>query len=123
MGKQTTDITIFHLDGTNYVKNVYHGCFWEEDQAAAIKKSGLSSVDSLYISIPYNTDTENLCICKAKDLAIQGEVLETIDNTSQATQSTSIKALKSSHDVFVISSSAKKCHGSRRMWHWELSGK
>lgn len=123
MGKQTTDATIFHLEGSNYIKSIYRGCFWEEDQAANIRKSGLSSVDSLYISIPYSSDAQELSINKGKDLVIKGEITEDIDNTSQSTQASSIKEIKSSHDVFTITSLAEKKHGSRRMWHWELSGK
>lgn len=123
MGKQTVDVTIFHqgADG-NYSKTEYAQCFWDEDQAQAIIKTGLSNADSLYISIPY-TVTQSLEITKGKDYIIKGKTTLTINNTSQSTQSSSLKTLKASHNVFTLSSSSLKDHGSRKLWHWELSGK
>lgn len=120
--KQTVDITIFHFDGKDYIKRKCNKCFWEEDQATNIKKSGLSSIDSLYVSIPY-FQAEDLTVFKGKDLIVQGNIEELIDNTSQQTQASSIKQIKASHEVFTINSVSRKCNGSKRMWHWELSGK
>ena len=122
MGKQTVKVTVFHLGLNGYEKNVYDKCFWDEDQATAIKKSGLASVDSLYVSIPYSV-AQRLEINKGKDYIIQGETTLGIDNTSQATQSTSIKELKANHNLLTLSAVSLKNHGSKRMWHWELSGK
>ncbi|WP_455715336.1 DUF6751 family protein [Anaerosporobacter sp.] len=122
MGKQTEKVTIFHLGSNGYEKSVYAKCFWDEDQATAIKKSGLASVDSLYVSIPYSV-VQSLEINKGKDYIIQGETLLEIDNTSEKTQSTSIKELKANHNLLTLSAGSLKNHGSKRMWHWELSGK
>lgn len=122
MGKQTVKVTIFHLGKNGFEKNVYDKCFWDEDQATAIKKSGLASVDSLYVSIPYSV-VQSLEINKGKDYIIQGETLLEIDNTSEKTQSTSIKELKANHNLLTLSAGSLKNHGSKRMWHWELSGK
>lgn len=122
MGKQTVKVTIFHLGSKGYEKTVYDKCFWDEDQATAIKKSGLASVDSLYVSIPYSV-VQSLEINKGKDYIIQGETLLEIDNTSEKTQSTSIKELKANHNLLTLSAGSLKNHGSKRMWHWELSGK
>jgi hypothetical protein len=120
--KNTVKVTIFHLGANGYEKNVYDKCFWDEDQATAIKKSGLSSVDSLYVSIPYS-EAQSLDINKGNDYILQGETTLEIDNTTQQTQSNSIKLLKASHNVLTISAGSLKNHGSKRMWHWELSGK
>lgn len=122
MGKQTVKVTIFHLGNNGFEKNVYDKCFWDEDQATAIKKSGLASVDSLYVSIPYSV-VQSLEINKGKDYIIQGETLLEIDNMSEKTQSTSIKELKANHNLLTLSAGSLKNHGSKRMWHWELSGK
>ncbi|WP_073291773.1 hypothetical protein [Anaerosporobacter mobilis] len=122
MGKQTVKVTIFHLGKNGFEKNVYDKCFWDEDQATAIKKSGLASVDSLYISIPYSV-VQNLVINKTKDYIILGETDFEFDNTSQSTQSAGTRALIASHNTFIINSCSLKNHGSKRMWHWELSGK
>lgn len=120
--KKTVKVTIFHLGASGFTKAVYDKCFWDEDQATAIKKSGLASVDSLYVSIPYSV-VQSLEINKGKDYIIQGETTLEIDNTSQATQSTSIKELKAKHNLLTLSAGSLKNHGSKRMWHWELSGK
>lgn len=122
MGKRTTKVTIYHLGANGYERNVYDGCFWEDDQAAKIAKTGLSSADSLYVSIPLN-NAPNLEINKGKDYIIQGEIDVEFDNTSQAVQSASLKALKASHEVFTITTVSKKNHGSPRMHHWEIGGK
>ncbi len=122
MTKRTTKVTIYHLKDKKYVRNVYDKCFWEDDQAARITKTGLSSVDSVYVSIPM-TEAPNLIITKTKDLIVQGEITIEIDNTSEATQSASLKTLNSNYLVYAIKSFSKKDHGSPRMRHWELSGK
>lgn len=120
--KNTTKVTIYHLGASGYERTVYDGCFWEDDQAAKIAKTGLQNADSLYISIPIK-NAPNLTVNKGKDYVIKGESVEEINNTSQSTQSASIKALKSTYEVFTINSYSKKDHGSPRMHHWELSGK
>jgi hypothetical protein len=122
MAKKTTNVTIYHFEDNKYLRSVYDHCFWEEDQAANIKKSGLTSIDSLYVSIPLS-EAQTLVIKKGKDLIINGDVNFEFDNTSQATQSSSLNNLRANHDVFTINSYSKKDHGSPRMRHWELSGK
>lgn len=122
MAKRMTKVTIYHFEDNKYLRSVYERCFWEEDQAANIKKSGLTSVDSLYVSIPLS-EAPNLVIKKGKDLIVNGSIEFEFDNTSQATQSASLNNLRVNHDVFTINSYSKKDHGSPRMWHWELSGK
>lgn len=120
--KNTVEVTIFHLGPNGFVKSEYDKCFWDEDQASAIKKSGLASADGLYVSIPYSV-VQNLEINKGKDYIIQGKTELEIDNTSQKTQSTSVADIKANHNTFVINAMSLKNHGSKRMWHWELSGK
>ena len=121
--KNTTAITIYHkgADG-KYTRKVIQGCFWDDDQQASIAKTGISNADRLYISIPYR-ECESLMINKSNDLVIKGDVVTEIDNTSSSSISTSIKTLKAEHEVFTLTSCSFKNHGSRRMWHYELSGK
>lgn len=120
MGKQTVTVTILHTDGTGYRKAEYSGCFWEEDQQARIVKTGLASADSLYISIPWQ---DGFVITKGKDKAVLGTITEEVDNTSSATVSASIKQITNAHEVFTLTSCSPHNHGSKRMWHYELSGK
>lgn len=122
MGKQTTKITIYHQGANGFERSVYDGCFWEDDQAAKIAKTGISSADSLYVSIPLK-NSPNLEVNKTKDYIVKGEVDFEFDNTSQTTQSASLKTLKASYEVFTITTVSKKDHGSPRMHHWEVGGK
>lgn len=120
--KKNVDITVFHVENGKYSKQEYSDCFWDADQAANIRKTGITNVDSLYISIPL-ANAPNLKIAKAKDIVIQGKVDDEIDNTSQETQSISLKALNRKYECFTVNSYSKKDHGSPRMHHWELSCK
>ena len=122
MGKRTTKVTIYHQGANGFERNVYDGCFWEDDQAAKIAKTGISSSDSLYVSIPLK-NAPSLEINKTKDYIVKGESDIEFDNTSQTTQSASLKALKASYEVLTITTVSKKDHGSPRMHHWEVGGK
>lgn len=122
MAKRTIKVTIYHFEDNRYIRSVYDRCFWDEDQAANIKKTGLASVDSLYVSIPLS-EAPYLKINKGKDLIVSSEISFEVDNTSQSTQASSLKTLKSSHEIFTINAYSKKDHGSPRSRHWELSGK
>lgn len=122
MGKRTTKVTIYHLGANGYERNVHDGCFWEDDLAAKIAKTGLSSADSLYVSIPLN-NASNLEVKKGKDYIVKGEIDFKFDNTSPATISSSLLSLKALHEVFTITTVSKKDHGSPRMHHWEVGGK
>jgi len=118
--KNTTKVTIYHL-GTAWTRAVYDGAFWDDDQASKIAKTGLASADRLYVSIPL-ANAPNLDINKGKDYIVKGECALTIDSTSQASISASIKSLQSA-GAFLITTVSKKDHGSKRMHHWELGGK
>ena len=119
--KNTTKVTIYHLSGTAWTRTVYEGAFWDDDQAAKIAKTGLSSADRLYVSIPLDK-APALEITKGKDFIVKGECNIEIDNASQATISASTKSLISA-GAFIITTVSKKDHGSKGMHHWELGGK
>lgn len=120
--KVKVDITLIHVENRQYVKQVYEDCFWDCDQSANIIKTGLTNIDSLYVSIPL-AKAQNLKISNCKDFVIQGEIIESIDNTSEETQSASLKAIRNKYECFTVNSYSKKDHGSPRMHHWELSCK
>ncbi len=124
MGKATVNTTIYHYDNDarTYTRTVYSGCFWDDDLAANVAKTGLLNADSLYVSIPLNNAPE-LNINKGKDLIIKGDIDTDIDNSSQSLQAAAVKALKAAYEVFTITSVTLKNHGSGRLHHWELGGK
>ena len=120
--KNTTKVTIYHkVTSSSWTKTVYDGAFWDDDQAAKIAKTGISSADRLYVSIPL-TKAPNLDINKGNDYIVRGECPLTIDTTSQTTISASVKTIQSA-GAFLITTVSKKDHGSPRMHHWELGGK
>lgn len=115
--KRTTDITIYHLNGTVFDREVYRNCFWEDDQAGSTRNTGIKDSDRLYISIPLS-DAPDLKINKNKDYVVKG-----VCEYELVTGSTSLKGLQAITDVFTLTTIALKDHGSPRMHHWELGGK
>lgn len=120
--KPNADITLYHYDDGKYTRQIINGVYWFAIKQSNVIKSGLVNADSVSIHIPVSS-AKNLEITTSKDLVINGTVTMDIDNTSQQTQSVSLKALNESYDVFTVTAFDPKLYGSRRMQHYELSCK
>jgi hypothetical protein len=96
------------------------GVFWQEVKQSNIEKTGLTSADSLKVFIPASSAPEGLDFITSKDLVVKGEVLTEFDNTSQATISASLTALKASHDVYSVTVADGKLYGSQIMQHYQI---
>lgn len=121
--KQTVSVTVYHNNGKSWERAVYAGCFWEDDRQRAISKSGLQDADRLYVSVLFAAAPE-LQLEPGKDMIVKGECPAVIDNTSQNTQSATIKALRAEYEVFTVTALSLKDHScNRRMHHWEIGGK
>lgn len=121
--KRTVTVTIYHNDGQTWERNVYKGCFWEDDRQRAIAKSGLRDADRLYVSLPL-AKAPALALEPGKDMIVKDECPVEIDNTSQSTQSATIKELRAEYEVFTVTALSLKDHSlNRRMHHWEIGGK
>jgi hypothetical protein len=120
--KPNADITYYHFANGIYTREVIRGVFWFELKQSNVLKTGLTTVDSTAIHIPI-TSKESLTATLGKDIIINGIVDTDIDNTSQATQSASLKALKEVYGFVTVSACDPKLYGSRNMQHYEISCK
>ena len=120
--KPNADITLYHFADGKYTRQVIKGVYWFAVKQSNVIKSGLTSADSVSIHIPI-TSVDNLEITTSKDLVISGIIDMEIDNTSQQTQSASLRTLNEAHDVFTVTAFDPKLYGSRRLQHYELSCK
>lgn len=118
------DMTLYSCskDG-KYTRKVIQKVFWQEVKQSNIDKTGLTSADSLKVFIPASSAPDGLDFTTSKDLVIKGEVLTEFDNTSQATISASLTALKATHDVYTVTVADGKLYGSQNMQHYQISGK
>ena len=118
------DMTLYSCgkDG-KYTRKVINKVFWQEVKQSNVEKTGLTSADSLKVFIPVNSTPDGLDFTTSKDLVVKGEVLTEFDNTSQATISASLIALKASHDVYTVTIADGKLYGSPGMQHYQISGK
>ena len=116
------DITIYtHADG--YKRHEIKGVFWDESKQSNMIKSGLSTIDSVTIFVPFANMPPDIKFATAKDLIVNGIVDDEIDNLSQQAYSASLNALRSKYDVYTLSICDKKDYGSADMRHYELSCK
>jgi hypothetical protein len=116
------DITLYLFKDNKYTRKEVEGVFWDESKASNVIKSGLTTADSVKIFIPLANIGE-LNITTGKDIVVYGIVVDEIDNTSQSTQSVSLKALKDKYNFVTASSFDKKLYGSPKMQHYALSCK
>lgn len=118
------DMTLYSCgkDG-KYNRRVIYDVFWQEVKQSNVEKTGLTSADSLKVFIPASSTPDGLDFTTSKDLVIKGEALTEFDNTSQATISASLTALKTSHDVYTVTVADGKLYGSQNMQHYQISGK
>ena len=116
------DITLYHWNGTGYVRQEIKKVFWSDSKISNINKTGRMDVDTVYISIP-ESSAQELKITMGKDLIVKGICKLEFDNTSQQTQSESTKTLKAECEVFTVNSFDPKLYGSPAMRHYELSCK
>lgn len=120
--RPNTDITLYHYADGKYTRQVIKGVYWFAVKQSNVIKSGLVNADEVSIHIPV-TSIDSLEITTSKDLVINRIVEMEIDNTSQQTQSASLKALNQAYNVFTVTAFDPKLYGSRRLQHYELSCK
>ena len=122
-----------------YLRNV----FWDDSKQSNVLKSGLTSVESVNISIPFDVDTEGKTYkspkeylnsidkdnsftftANSQDLIVKGIIDYEIDNSSSQKISESLSYLKNNYDyVMTISIVDMKDFGSENMRHWEIGGR
>ena len=117
-----TDMTLYHWNGSGYDRREIRKVFWSHSHISNTTKTGQVDSDRVFISIP-ESSAMVLEIAIGKDLVVNGICLLEFDNTSQQTQSESVKALRTGYEVFTVNAFDPKLYGSPRMRHYELSCK
>lgn len=115
------DMTLYHWNGSGYDRRVVKKVFWDDSKISNINKTG--RIDSDTVKILVLASSAELSVTTGKDLVVKGKCETEFDNTSQATISESMRALKAEKEVFTVNLFDKKLYGSPRMQHYELSCK
>ena len=128
-----------------YTRTQLHGIFWDDTKQSNVLKSGLSTIESVSIYIPFSVNTDGkeylppkeynklsesdlskyyTFATNSQDLIVEGLIDYNIDNTTSQTISAGLSYLKNNYDkVMTISAVDEKNYGSDGMRHWELGGK
>lgn len=128
-----------------YTKTYLKSVFWDDTKQANVLKSGLSTIESVSVYIPFSIDADGkeylpskeyarleeselnkyfTFAVNSKDFMIQGLIDYDVDNTSSQTVSASIQYIKNTYDkIMTISVVDEKNYGSDSMRHWEIGGK
>lgn len=116
------DITLYNYVDGSYIRQVIKGVYWFTVKQSNVLKTGLVDADRVSIHIPISSCAD-LKVATSKDLVVNGIIDMEFDNTSQQTQSASLRALREAHEVFTITAFDPKLYGSKRLQHYELSCK
>jgi hypothetical protein len=128
-----------------YTKTYLRGVFWDDTKQANVLKSGLATIESVSVFIPFSVDAGDkeflppkeyaklnesdlskyyTFVTNSQDFLIQGIIDYDIDNTSSQTVTAGLSYLKNNYDkVMTISVVDEKNYGSDDMRHWEIGGK
>lgn len=141
--KVNTDCTIYNtyrneMTGLIEVRKVHlSGVFWEAGKAVNVISSGLADADAVLVFIPLTVEAEGKqyvdpvgyaslapeqadlywTLTEGADYIIRG------DAPAVTTQKELKEVLTAFYDSFKISTVDPKLYGSRRLQHWEVSGK
>lgn len=125
-----TDITLYLYEKTGNVtrmpvtgKNGKKGALWDEVKQSNILKSGNTNTDTIKIMIPAANLPEGIIFTTAKDMVVRGLIDFELDNTSEASRSSSLKTLKAANVVYGINAADAKLYGSPGMQYYQLSCK
>lgn len=130
---------------TKYRKTYLRGVFWDDVKQSNVVKSGLATIESVLICVPFDVETDGKTykspktynklsdeekdnsftfVANSQDLIVKGIVDYDIDNTSKQTISEGLAYLRNNYDsVMTISVVDEKDYGSEHMRHWEIGGK
>ena len=116
-----TSVTIYALSDGGYKRIFVSEAFWDETERANTVKSGMTVTDSVSLFIPYSVAGE-LELTRGKDFICKGNVKFEFDNSSEQSQSLSMKEFRALYGApHTVTSFDKKLFGSEDMWHYEIS--
>ena len=120
--RPNADITLYHYKDGEYIRRVIKNVYWFAVKQSNVLKTGLTNADRATVHIPV-TSVDNLEITTSKDFVVNGLIDMEIDNTSQQTQSTSLRELNEQYDTHTVTAFDPKLYGSKRLQHYVLSCK
>lgn len=110
-----TKATVYRLIGGKYERIFLPRVFWDMKSTASTGKNGKTESDTVTVFLPLL-----LQLTPQKDLIIKGSVPLTIDNSTEETQSASVKRLFEVYDVHTVMACRVCDYGSAEMRHTEL---
>ena len=115
------DMTLYLCSGGKYTRKVVSGVFWEEVKQSLIEKTGMTATDSVKVFIPSANVPGGISFAPGKDIAVKGIITTEFDNTSSATISASLTALKATNKVYTVTVADGKLYGSSMMQHYQIA--
>lgn len=110
-----TKATVYRLTGGKYERIFLPRVFWDMKSTASTGKNGKTKSDTVTVFLPLL-----LQLTPQKDLIIKGSAPLTIDNSTEETQSASVKKLFAGYDVHTVMACRVCDYGSAEMRHTEL---
>ena len=110
-----TKATMYRLTGGKYERIFLPRVFWDMKSTASTDKNGKTESDTVTVFLPLL-----LQLTPQKDLIVRGSVTLTIDNSTEETQSASVKRLFEVYDVHTVMACRACDFGSVGMRHTEL---
>lgn len=110
-----TKATVYRLVEGKYERIFLPRVFWDMKSTASASKNGKTESDTVTVFLP-----SLLQLTPQKDLIIKGSVPLTIDNSTEETQSASVKRLFNGYDVHTVMGCWMCDFGSAGMRHTEL---
>lgn len=110
-----TKATVYRLTRGKYERIFLPRVFWDMKSTASTSKNGKAESDTVTVFLP-----SLLQLTPQKDLIVRGSVTLTIDNSTEETQSASVKRLFEVYDVHTVMACRMCDFGSAGMRHTEL---
>lgn len=138
----TTSITLFNKvqigNGGTYLRTVLDSVFWADVKQKNVLKTGLASMDSVYIQVQLESldnyvtpkeyakleDKVGKFTFSTQDIIVKGVIDDVMTDTTQQALGTFLNTLKSKYDNTVtITTIDSNLFGSKMMQHIQLSCK
>ncbi len=109
------EATVYRLTRGKYERIFLPRVFWDMKSTASTGKNGKTESDTVTVFLPLL-----LRLTPQKDLIVKGSVPLIIDNSTEETQSASVKRLFEVYDVHTVMACRMCDYGSAEMRHTEL---
>lgn len=112
--------TVYTFVNGSYKRIFISDVFWYDRQQTATDKNGMTVNCKANVIIPADKNLA-LNLNAGKDMVCRGDIKFEFDNSSEQSQSQSLKELRSiCGDVMSVAEFSKKFYGSQCMHHYEV---